>query len=213
MQRAISKLEKQIRIALLRPEVPSTIGDVAEAPAPPATEARSSVPALVRIENGSALGLVNDLDSIASSVFSKISTLDLHVAAEHLRLQSLTPLGWLPVHQSPAVSDDHITVSDFTLALGQALMDPSTEGSESALLKRLPMSLRFAFRCGRRLSSYSTDPSNLTSSFASPCLQISVLGEGLAYRSDHRPFDLGVAPSLPLRTPARGTRDLPLSIR
>lgn len=145
---SIANLSKHFSHSLLRPPVnKTTLADSSSLfpPLPHPDGSSKPVPPTSQIDKTSPLDLVNDLDSLASSVLLKITEEDLYCTAEVFELQCSEPTGWLPLLRPASQTEEDAVISDFHSILSVPLAAPGSSNGV-AIAKRLPMMVRYAIR-------------------------------------------------------------------
>lgn len=150
IQDGIAKFQKALSESLLRPPIQKASAADASLerpshPAPSSSSPPTAVAVTTQIEQTPPLSLVNDLDSLASFVLSRITEEDLLCTAELFEMQCAEPTGWLPMPRPSTQTEEDAVISDFHYALTTSVADPSSRKPVS-VAKRLPMNVRYAIR-------------------------------------------------------------------
>lgn len=139
--------------SLLRPDIftaPSTDPSSHQPPSrspSPLGPSPGAAPIITQLDKAKPEELVDDFDSIASTVLSKVTQEDLFTASEIFELQCCDQAGWLPVStRTSSVLEEEVVVQDFMSLIQLPLTSAHGKPGDATIAKKLPMQIRYAQR-------------------------------------------------------------------
>jgi hypothetical protein len=155
IRRGVLSLTQTFVSSLLRPDIHAASSSSDPSPSEPISRSLSpsvispgAAPVVSQLDQAKPEDLVDDLDSIASTVLSKVTQEDLFTASENFELQCCDQAGWLPVStRTSSQLEEEVVIQDFMALIQLPLTSAHGKAGDSTIAKKLPMQIRYAQRC------------------------------------------------------------------